>query len=78
MLDLQKYRKQGKSADILMPLPNHWKGYTLEDAAQAVHNEVCPILFYAMFDRISIIGVPTLNKLILFPFSIQPNTRRRI
>lgn len=39
VLDLQKYRKQGKSADILMPLPNHWKGYTLEDAAQAVHNE---------------------------------------
>mmetsp|Transcript_18752 Transcript_18752/g.27793 ORF Transcript_18752/g.27793 Transcript_18752/m.27793 type:complete len:506 (-) Transcript_18752:315-1832(-) len=39
VIDLQKYRKQNKSADILMPLPNHWKGYSLEDAAQAVHNE---------------------------------------
>ena len=40
VIDVQRMRKLGMSAEILMPVPKHWKGFSLEDAANAVHSEV--------------------------------------
>ena len=51
VIDVQQKRKIGISAEILMPLPKHWQGFSLEDAANAVHNEVRSYYASSLFQR---------------------------